>query len=66
MVFLSAKVYEAVLRMYYSARYSVRGEADAGAIREQGTVDFVAHLGLIGQGLGPYVLGADYSIADVY
>jgi GST-like protein len=66
MVFLSANVYEAVLRMYYSARYSPRGETDAAAIREQGTIDYCTHLGLIGQGLGPYVLGADYSIADVY
>jgi glutathione S-transferase len=66
MVFLSANVYEAALRMYYSARYSARGEADAGAIREQGTADFCGHLGLISQGLAPYVLGADYSIADAY
>lgn len=66
MVFLSANVYEAALRMYYPARYSTRGEADAGFIRAQGMDDFCTHLALIGKGLGPYVLGADYSIADVY
>lgn len=66
MVFLSANVYEAVLRMYYSDRYSTRGQADAEAIRQRGTEDFCTHVALIGQGLGPYVLGADYSIADVY
>jgi len=66
MVFLSANVYEAVLRVYYSARYSSRGETDADAIREQGTADMLAHLGLISQGLSPFVLGADYSLADVY
>jgi len=66
MVFLSANVYEAVLRIYYSARYSPRGEADAAAIREQGIADYCTHLGIIGRGLGPYVLGADYSIADAY
>jgi glutathione S-transferase len=66
MVFLSANVYEEALRIYYSSRYSTRGEADAEAIRLQATDDFRAHLALIGQGLGPYVLGADYSIADVY
>jgi glutathione S-transferase len=66
MVFLSANVYEAALRMYYSERYSARGEADAEAIRKQGTDDFCSHLALISQGLGPYVLGADYSIADPY
>ena len=66
MVFLSANVYESALRMYYSDRYSSRGEADAEAIRKKGTEDFCSHLALISQGLGPYVLGADYSIADVY
>jgi glutathione S-transferase len=66
MVFLSANLYEAALRMYYAARYSSRGEADAIAIREQGTKDFEAHLGLISRSLTPYVLGPEYSIADVY
>jgi GST-like protein len=66
MVFLSANLYEAVLRMYYSARYSARGEADAAAIREQGITDFMTHLSLVCQNLGPYVLGSEYSIADVY
>ncbi len=66
MVFLSANVYEAVLRMYYSVRYSTRGEADAEAIRDKGIADFCAHIALISQGLGPYVLGGSYSIADLY
>jgi glutathione S-transferase len=66
MVFLSANVYEAALRVYYSDRYSTRGKADAEAIRQQGTDDFCTHLALVSQGLGPYVLGADYSIADAY
>jgi glutathione S-transferase len=66
MVFLSANVYEAALRMYYSARYSCRGETDAEAIRKQGTDDFCTHLALISQGLAPFVLGSEYSIADTY
>ena len=66
MVFLSANVYESVLRMYYPARYSARGESDAEAIRQQGSADFCTHLGIIGRSLGPYVLGADYSITDTY
>jgi glutathione S-transferase len=66
MAFLSANVYEAALRIYYSDRYSSRGEADAEAIRQRGTDDFCTHLALVSQGLGPYVLGADYSIADAY
>jgi glutathione S-transferase len=66
MVFLSANVYEAALRMYYPARYSSRGEADAAAVQQQGVTDFLAHLGLISQSLKPYVLGSRFSIADVY
>ena len=66
MVFLSANVYEAVLRIYYSARYSTRGEADAEVIRKQGMEDFCSHLALISQRLGPFVLGSEYSIADTY
>jgi glutathione S-transferase len=66
MCFLSATVYEAVLRIYYSARYSPRGEADADVIREQGAADFVNHVSLIVRSLNPYVLGAEYSIADAY
>ena len=66
MVFLSANVYESALRMYYSSRYSTRGDADAEAIREQGAADFRGHLALISQSLEPYVLGNVYSIADVY
>jgi glutathione S-transferase len=66
MVFLSANVYESVLRIYYPARYSTRGEADVEAIRGQGTADFSSCIGLIAQGLSPYVLGGSYSIADIY
>jgi glutathione S-transferase len=66
MVFLSANLYEDALRIYYSARYSPRGEADADPIRQQGTADFTAHAALIGGHLRPYVLGDEYSIADAY
>jgi glutathione S-transferase len=66
MVFLSANVYEAVLRIYYSARFSHRGEIDAEAIRQQATTDYLTHLAVIERILGPYVLANAYSIADVY
>jgi glutathione S-transferase len=66
MIFLSANVYEAVLRIYYSARYSTRGEADVEVIRDKALIDFCAGIGLISQELGPYVLGGSYSIADPY
>jgi GST-like protein len=66
MVFLSANLYEAVLRVYYSDRYSVAGQTDAEAVRQQGVADFVQHLELISQHLAPFVLREEYSIADVY
>lgn len=66
MVFLSANVYETILRVYYTSRYSVRGEADADGIRQQATVDLSAHLALIAERLGPFVLQSEYSIADAY
>jgi glutathione S-transferase len=66
MVFLSANVYEAALRIYYSARYSTRGQADADVVRKQGIEDFCTHLALISQALRPFVLGSEYSIADTY
>jgi glutathione S-transferase len=65
-VYLTANVYESALRMYYPARYSSRGEADAEAVQTQATHDFTAHLKLISQALNPYLLGAEYSIADAY
>jgi glutathione S-transferase len=66
MVFLTANVYESALRMYYPARYSSRGEADAEAVQTQAAQDFTAHLKFISQTLSPYLLGAEYSIADAY
>ena len=66
MVFLSANVYEAVLRLYYPDRYSSSGAAGADSIREKATADFLAQLELISAHLGPYVLGDVYSVADPY
>jgi GST-like protein len=68
MVFLSANVYEAVLRIYYAERYLPAGAAaDAvEAVREKGTADYLSFLELIAGSLGPYVLGASWSLADPY
>jgi glutathione S-transferase len=66
MVFMSANVYESVLRIYYSDRYSNRGSEDAAAIAAKATDDYFAQLALVGGSLAPYVLGGDYSLADVY
>lgn len=64
--FMSANIYEAALRLFYSPRYSSRGEADAAAIREQAAADYEAYLSLVGRALNPYVLGTHYSLADPY
>jgi glutathione S-transferase len=66
MVFLSANVYESVLRIFYAERYSTRGAADAAAIAAKASDDYFAQLAIIGNGLAPYVLGATYSLADAY
>jgi glutathione S-transferase len=66
LVYLSANVYESVLRIYYADRYSTRGPADAEAITARATVDYEDQLGLISETLAPYVLGAEYSVADAY
>ncbi len=66
LAFLSANVYESALRLFYASRYSSRGEADAPAIAAQAGVEYAGHLSFIGRTLGPYVLGAEYSLADAY
>jgi glutathione S-transferase/GST-like protein len=66
MVFLSANVYEAVLRFYYSERYSIAGAAAAADIQAQALADWTRHLGLVHAALSPYVLGEKLSAADPY
>lgn len=65
-VYLSANLYEAVLRYYYSERYSTSGEAAAPAIKAQALIDYGAHLGRIHAQLSPYVLGEKLSAVDPY
>jgi glutathione S-transferase len=66
MIFLSETVYSAALRLFYSSRYSSRGEADAPAIAARARMEYATHLEFIGRTLAPYVLGADYTLADPY
>jgi glutathione S-transferase len=66
MVFLSANLYEAVLRYYYSERYSTSGAAAAPAIKAQALADYGAHLERVHGELSPYVLGERLSAADPY
>ena len=66
MVFLSANLYEAVLRYYYCERYATTGAAAAPAIKAQALNDYGAHLERIHGELSPYVLGDRLSAADPY
>jgi len=66
MVFLSANVYEAALRYFYSERYSTAGAAAAPAIKAQARADYATHLERIQGELSPYVLGERLSAADPY
>ena len=66
MVFLSANLYEAVLRYYYCERFSTSGAAAAPAIKAQALIDYGAHLERIHGELSPYVLGEKLSAADPY
>ena len=66
LVFLSANVYDAALRTYYSDRYSTLGAEGADAVRQRAAEDYLRDLTLIASHLGPYVLGAEYSLADGY
>jgi glutathione S-transferase len=66
MVFLSANVYEAALRYYYSERYSEAGEAAAAGIKARALDDYARHLEHLHGELSPYVLGEELSAADPY
>ena len=66
MVFLSANLYEAVLRYHYAERYSTSGAAAAPAIKAQALADYGTHLERIHGELSPYVLGDRLSAADPY
>jgi glutathione S-transferase len=66
LVFMSANLYDAVLRYYYSERYSTAGAAAAPAIKAQALADYGAHLERLHGELSPYVLGDTLSAADPY
>jgi glutathione S-transferase len=66
MVFLSANVYETVLRYSYPERYSTAGAAVQAGIQERAVQDHMRHLESVHATLAPYVLGTDYSAADPY
>jgi glutathione S-transferase len=66
MVYLSANLYETILRYYYSERYATTVPAAAPAIKAQALEEYAAHLERIHGELSPYVLGEKLSAADPY
>jgi glutathione S-transferase len=66
MVYLSANLYEALLRYFYAERYSTSGAPAAPAIKAQALSDYAAHLERIHSELSPYVLGEAVSALDPY
>jgi glutathione S-transferase len=66
MVFLSANLYEAVLRYCYCERYAPAEPAAARAIKAQALEDYGSHLERIHGELSPYILGDRLSAADPY
>lgn len=66
MVFLSANMYEAALRFFYSERYSAAGAVAAPPIKVQALREWTSHLELVHGALSPYLLGEALSAADIY
>jgi glutathione S-transferase len=66
LVYLSANLYETVLRYYYAERYATSGVAAAPAIKAQALIDYGTHLERVHGELSPYVLGETLSAADPY
>jgi len=65
-VYLAANPYQSILRIYYPARYSTRGETDASLIRQQAVIELESQLRFLSNRLDPYLLGPRYSILDAY
>jgi glutathione S-transferase len=67
LLFLAVNVYESALRVYYSERYTT-DPAGANAVREAANAALARHWTIIENALqpGPYLLGAQRSIADLF
>lgn len=66
MVFLSANLYEAYLRVYYPARYTRGSATDAEFVKSQALADVLRHVEVAEAALSPFLLGAQPSAADIY
>lgn len=64
MLFLATGVYGAVLRLYYSERFTSGG--DAAGVKAAALAEFESHLALVEQQLTPCLLGSAVSAADIY
>ncbi len=65
--FLAANVYPAVLRVYYSDRYSADPDG-AAAVRTAAEAELDSHFAILNDALepGPYLLGENFSAADIF
>ena len=66
MVFLSANLYETILRYYYPDRYSTAGQSAAEGIQAQALNDYGRHLERMNDALSPYVMVHGFTAADPY
>ena len=64
MLFLSASLYDSILRFYYASRYTLAD--DAGGVKEVALTEFEAHLALLESRVSDYVLVSGFSAADLY
>lgn len=67
MLFMATALYTSDLRMYYPERYSTDA-SHAPGIKAKAIADMDRELQILSNGLarGPYVLGEDFSAADIY
>jgi glutathione S-transferase len=66
MVFLSANLYETLLRVYYPHRYSSGLEADAPKVKAKALEDVLRHMQVVEAALSPFLLGQKPGAADIY
>lgn len=67
MAFMATGIYETDLRMYYAERYSTEA-AHAGGVKAKAAKDMDRLFGILSDavGAGPFLLGANFSAADIY
>lgn len=66
MVFISANVYETLLRTAYSDRYTAGGAAEAAKVKEKSEADMTRQFGIIERALDPFLHGKEPGAADIY